>query len=84
MYNSYRVVTDCVEKMLAFKRRCPTVVFELAPNEFAAVIPGHERMRALSLCRLMDKLEQWEQEQKVSACARLDMPGKAEGPGRID
>jgi flavorubredoxin len=66
--NTYdgRVVTDCVEKMLAFKRRCPTVVFELASNEFAAIIPGHGRFWALSLCRLMEKLEQWEQEQRLT------------------
>jgi len=64
--NTYdgHVVTDCVEKMLAFKQRCPTVVFELASNEFAAIIPRHGRLWALSLCRLMEKLEQWEQEQR--------------------
>jgi hypothetical protein len=67
--NTYdgRVVTDCVEKMLAFKQRCPIVVFELALNEFAAIIPGHERFWAPSLCRLMEKLEQWEQEQRDTA-----------------
>jgi hypothetical protein len=60
------VVTDCVEKMLAFKQRCPSVEFELAPNRFAATIPGHERFWSLSLCRLMDQLEKWEQQQQVT------------------
>jgi hypothetical protein len=60
------VVTDCVEKMLAFKARFPNVRFELAPNEFAAYIPGYERFWSLSLCRLMDRLEKWEQEQTAT------------------
>ena len=58
------MVTDCVAKMLAFKQRFPAVVFELSPSEFAATIPGQERFWALSLCRLMDKLEQWEAKQE--------------------
>jgi len=61
------MVTDCVEKMLAFKERCPAAAFELAPNMFAVTIPGRERVWALSLCRLMEKLEQWESEQQVTA-----------------
>ena len=59
------MVEDCVERMMAFKRRCPAATFELAPNMFAVIIPGHERVWALSLCRLMDKLEQWEQERET-------------------
>jgi hypothetical protein len=61
------IVEDCVEKMLAFKQRCPAVTFELAPNEFAASIPGCERFWALSLCRLMERLEKWEREQITGA-----------------
>jgi len=61
------IVEDCVEKMLAFKQRCPTVRFELAPNKFTAFIPGQEPFWALSLCRLMAKLEQWEQELQATA-----------------
>jgi hypothetical protein len=52
--------------MMAFKQRCPAVRFELAPNKFTAFIPGQEPIWALSLCRLMAKLEQWEQEQEVA------------------
>lgn len=57
---------DCVVLMLAFKRRHPAARFELSRSEFAAVIPGHERFWALSLCRLMDKLERWEAEQQAT------------------
>jgi hypothetical protein len=60
------MTTDCVEKMFAFKQRCPTVKFEIAPNEFAATVPGDERFSAMSLCRLMDRLEKWEQEQNAT------------------
>ena len=52
--------------MMAFKQRWPLVVFDLAPNEFGATIPEHERFWALSLCRLMDKLEAWEGEQATA------------------
>ena len=48
---------DHVRRMLAFKQRQPTVLFDLAPNEFGATIEGHGRLWALSLSRLMDKLE---------------------------
>lgn len=56
-------VIDCVALMLAFKERHPAAIFDLAPNMFAVTIPGHERIWALSLCRLMAKLEAWEAEQ---------------------
>jgi hypothetical protein len=52
--------------MIAFKQRQPAVKFDLAPNMFTAIIPGHDPFWALSLCRLMDKLEQWEREQEAS------------------
>ena len=55
------MVTDCVAKMIAFKARHPAVTFDLTPIRFTATIPGQEPMSAVSLCRLMDKLEQWEQ-----------------------
>jgi hypothetical protein len=54
---------DHVRRMLAFKQRQPTVKFDLAPNEFGATIEGHGRLWAMSLSRLMDKLEVWEAEQ---------------------
>jgi hypothetical protein len=60
------VTDDCVEKMLAFKQRHPAVIFELSPIEFAATLPGHERFWALSLCRLMARLERWEAEQATA------------------
>jgi hypothetical protein len=60
------IVEDCVEKMIAFKQRCPSVTFELSPNRFAATVPGHDPFWAMSLCRLMVKLEQWEKEQEVA------------------
>ena len=63
MYNPYRVVDDCVEKMLAFKQRHPSTRFELARYEFAAYVPGQEPVKSVSLCNLMDRLEQWEDEQ---------------------
>ncbi len=57
---------DGVARLLCFKQRCPTVKSELAPNEFAATIPGQERMWTLSLSKLMDKLERWEREQEAA------------------
>ncbi len=65
VYNPYSV-TDCVALMLAFKERHPAATFDLAPNMFAVTIPGHERMWALSLCRLMAKLECSEQERQAT------------------
>jgi hypothetical protein len=52
---------DCVVRMFGFKERHPTVLFELSPNLFAASVPGRlERVEAMSLCGLMDRLERWE------------------------
>jgi hypothetical protein len=60
------MVEDCVARMLAFKERCPAAEFELAPNMFAVTVPGHERISAMSLCRLMDQLATWEAEQAAT------------------
>ena len=43
------IVEDCVEKMLAFKQRCPAVTFELAPNEFATTNPQGTNTSGLSV-----------------------------------
>ncbi len=59
-------MTDCVERMLQFKQHCPGAEFDLAPGRFAARIPGHEPFEALSLCRLMDKVERWAAEETIA------------------
>ena len=58
---------DCVEKMLAFKQRHPDARFELARYEFAVYVPGQGPVKSLTLCSLMDRLEQWEEEQASGA-----------------
>ncbi len=60
------IVEDCVERMIRFKERVPTIAFDLSPSEFRATIPGIDPFWALSLCRLMDKLETWEAEQATA------------------
>jgi hypothetical protein len=51
---------DCVERMLQFRQRCPAAEFDLKPNLFTARVPGcDELFQAMSLCRLMDKVERW-------------------------
>ena len=58
---------DHVRRMLEFKQRCPSVEFDLAPNEFSARLPGvDEPFCSMSLRGLMDRLERWEAEQETS------------------
>ena len=49
--------TDSVVRMLEWKRDHPSTEFDLSPSWFAARLPGHEPIGALTLGRLMDKLD---------------------------
>jgi hypothetical protein len=51
---------DCVERMVRFRQRCPDAEVDLTPDWLTARVPGHdEPFQAMSLCRLMDKIERW-------------------------
>lgn len=58
---------DCVARMLQFKQRHPGAEFDLKPYRFTARVPGREEpFQAMSLCRLMDKIERWAAEQTMA------------------
>jgi hypothetical protein len=49
--------------MMAWKQAHPSTVFDLSPSWFTAAVPGHdEPFTALTLSRLMDKLENFEKQ----------------------
>ena len=55
--------TDAVVRMQAWKQAHPSTIFDLSPTWFVAQVPGHEPIGAITLGRLMDKLETLDQGQ---------------------
>ena len=43
--------------MMIWKRDHPSTAFDLSPKWFVARLPGHEPIGAITLGRLMDKLD---------------------------
>lgn len=62
-------IKDSVVRMLEWKEAHPSTEFDLDPKWFVARVPGHDPIGAVSLGRLMDKLEM------LDAADELAQPG---------